>query len=359
MAATMKDLARATGLGLATISSYFNGGNVREKNRAKIEQAIEELHFEVNEIARGLKTNRTRVIGIVIPELNNIFCAEVITEVEDTLRSHGYAVMVCDCRTDEKREAEAVDFLYHRRVDGLLLMPVGKTGAHLRPFTASGKPVVLIDRRLEGVDCDCVLVDNRGAAADAVRRLIAAGHRQIGILAGPEEIYTARERLSGCSKALEEAGIVQEARLTARGDYTIRGGAEAMKQLLEHNPKMTAVFVSNYEMTMGAVIAANELGLRIPEDLSVIGFDNLEFARASSPRLSIVSQPTGEIGRQAAALLLDRLGEKEISPDAGAGGTERKGRQQPGRVVSLATSFIEGKSVKDLGGSDETISDGH
>lgn len=331
MAATMKDLAKATGLGLATISSYFNGGNVREKNRVKIEQAIEELHFEVNEIARGLKTNRTRVIGIVIPELNSIFCAEIITEVEDILRNHGYAVMVCDCRTDEKREAEAVDFLYHRRVDGLLLMPVGKDGAHLKPFTSSGKPVVLIDRRLEGVDCDCVLVDNQGAAADAVCRLTEAGHRRIGILAGPEEIYTARERLAGYSKALAEAGITPDPRLVARGDYTIRGGLGAMKRLLGENPQMTAVFVSNYEMTMGAVIAANELGVRIPENLSVIGFDNLEFARASSPRLSIVSQPTGEIGRQAAQLLLERL----------------EGAAHPGKAVSLETSFIEGKSVKD------------
>ena len=100
MGATMKDIARVTGLGLATISSYLNGGNVREKNRIKIEAAIDELDFEVNEVARGLKTNRTKTIGIIIPELNNIFCAEIITEVEDVLRNHGYATMICDCRTD-------------------------------------------------------------------------------------------------------------------------------------------------------------------------------------------------------------------------------------------------------------------
>ena len=104
MGATMKDIARVTGLGLATISSYLNGGNVREKNRIKIEAAIDELDFEVNEVARGLKTNRTKTIGIIIPELNNIFCAEIITEVEDVLRNHGYATMICDCRTDAARE---------------------------------------------------------------------------------------------------------------------------------------------------------------------------------------------------------------------------------------------------------------
>lgn len=111
MAATMKDIARRTGLGLATISSYFNGGNVREKNRIKIEEAIEELHYEVNEVARGLKTNATKTVGVVIPELNNVFCAEIISGMEDILRSHGYAAIVCDCRTDKNLEREAVDFL--------------------------------------------------------------------------------------------------------------------------------------------------------------------------------------------------------------------------------------------------------
>ena len=112
MAATIKDIAKKTGLGLATISSYLNGGNVREKNRILIEEAIEELHFEVNEIARGLKTNRTRLIGIIIPELNNPFFAEVVAEMEDILRNHRHATMICDCRTDEKREAEAIEFLW-------------------------------------------------------------------------------------------------------------------------------------------------------------------------------------------------------------------------------------------------------
>ena len=178
MGATMKDIARVTGLGLATISSYLNGGNVREKNRIKIEAAIDELDFEVNEVARGLKTNRTKTIGIIIPELNNIFCAEIITEVEDVLRNHGYATMICDCRTDAAREAEAVEFLFRRRVDGLILMPSGKSGKHLERFLHVGKPVVLIDRNLEDVPCDSVLVDNRGAAQAAVERLFFFGFRR-------------------------------------------------------------------------------------------------------------------------------------------------------------------------------------
>lgn len=331
MAATIKDIARATGLGLATISSYLNGGNVREKNRQKIEQAIAELHFEVNETARGLKTNRTKTIGVIIPELNNIFCAEVITEMEDELRRKGYATMICDCRTDERREAEAVEFLSHRRVDGLIIMPSGKGGGYLKSFLKEGRPVVLIDRKLKEVHCDCVLVDNEGAARDAAGRLIREGHTDIGILAGPKDVYTAEERLHGYMGALKEAGLPVKNSLIARGDYTIGGGAEAVRKLVRDNPGMTAVFVSNYEMTMGAVIALNELGIAIPKDLSLVGFDNVEFARASVPRLSIVSQPTREIGRQAADFMLKRL-------DGAASPEECK-------TARLKTSFIEGNSV--------------
>lgn len=343
MATTMKDIAKATGLGLATISSYLNGGNVREKNRIMIEQAIDELHFEVNEVARGLKTNRTKVIGIIIPELNNIFCAEIITEVEDVLRNHGYATMICDCRTDEKREAEAVEFLYHRRVDGLLIMPSGKKGMHLQKFTNAGKPVVMIDRKLQETAGDCVLVDNEGAAKAAVKRLIGAGHRRIGILAGPEEVYTAEERLRGYKLALEEAGIPQKDALIERGDYTIRGGSKAMHQLVQNNPDMTAVFVSNYEMTMGAIIETNELGIRIPDELSIIGFDNIEFAKACNPRLSIVTQPTQAIGRRAALMMIRRLEEKKKEERTNIEIYEYES-------IKLETSFIEGKSIKVFGG---------
>lgn len=229
MAATIKDIAKETGLGLATISSYLNGGNVREKNRQKIEAAIEELHFEVNEVARGLKTNKTKMVGIIIPELNNIFCAEIITEVEDILRAHGYATMICDCRTDAKREEEAVDFLNKRRVDGLILMPSSSSGKYLRTFMSKSKPVILLDRKFQDLECDSVLVDNSGAAKDAVRRLIQAGHEKIGIIAGPEDLFTAEERLAGYREGLKEAGIKQQESLVIRKSYTIAGGAAGMQ----------------------------------------------------------------------------------------------------------------------------------
>jgi len=334
LAATIKDIARLTGLGLATISSYLNGGNVRKENKEKIEAAIKELNFEVNEVARGLKTKRTKTVGVVIPELNNKFCTDIITVMEDILRNHGYATIVCDCRTDRELEKKAVEFLYRKRVDGIINMPVGCDGTHLECFRKANIPVVLIDRKINGVDCDYVLVDNLAAAKNAVLSLIAAGHSRIGMIGGPAEVYTAQERLLGYKLALMEAGIVPEEGLIEHGDYTINSGVHCIERLIKNNPDMTAVFVANYEMTMGAVIGLNELGVRIPDDISFIGFDNEEFARACRPKLTIVTQPTAEIGKKVAEIILQRIEKTQTAEPADY------------QLIKLQTKLVEGSSVK-------------
>lgn len=335
MASTIKDIAKYTGLGLATISSYLNGGNVREENRLKIEAAIQELDFEVNEVARGLKTKRTKIIGVVIPELNNNFCAEIITVMEDALRIHGYATIVCDCRTDIELEKKAVEFLHRKRVDGIINMPVNSDGSHLSTFSSSNKPIVLIDRKISGVDCDYVLIDNITAVKNAVWKLIENGHSKIGIIGGPEDIYTAQERMLGYKLALMEAGIIPEERLIEHSDYTINGGVRCIEKLVSNND-MTAVIAANYEMTMGAVIGINQMGIKIPEELSLIGFDNTEFARACRPRLTIVTQPMKEIGLKVAQLILKRLSDND------------KSVEQENQVVKLQTEIMEGSSIRKL-----------
>ena len=336
MASTIKDIAKNTGLGLATISSYLNGGNVRDENRKKIEAAIIELNFEVNEVARGLKTNKTKTIGVVIPELNNNFCTEIITVMEDILRNHGYATIVCDCRTNKELEKSAVEFLYRKRVDGIINMPVNSDGSHLSCFHRANKPIVMIDRKVNGIDCDYVLVDNLTAAKNAIQKLIDHGHTRIGMIGGPEDIFTAQERMLGYRLALMEAGIVPEERLIEHGDYTINGGVRCLENLVKNNKDMTAVFVANYEMTMGAVIAVNELGVKIPEELSVIGFDNAEFARACKPKLTIVTQPMEEIGKRVAELILKRIKENESDNDLEY------------QILKLQTEILEGNSVRKL-----------
>lgn len=330
--ATIKDIAERTGLGLATISSYLNGGHVRDKNRIKIEEAVRELHFEVNETARNLKTNRTRTIGAIIPELDSIFCGQVLSEIEDILRKHGYAMIVCDCRTDKDREKEAVDFLLRRRVDGMFNIPVDESGSHLKKFQKSGKPIVLIDRMTDMLSCDTVCVNNREALASAVDLAVKAGHRRIGMIAGPREITAARERLRGYREGLERNGISLSDSYVFQGNDTVESGVGGVEELVRRNPDITAIVVSNYRMSMGAVIGLNELGLTMPDQISLVGFDNPEFARACCPKLTIICQPVKKIGEMAAEIMLKRLQEDD----------------SPLQHIWLDTHIVAGNSIKDL-----------
>lgn len=313
MAATIKDIASRTGLGLATISKYLNGGNVKEANRNAIEQAIKELDFTVNTFARGLRTSKSKTIGVIIPELSNGFITSVITVLEDILRQHGYATIVCDSRTDESLQMQALEFLLGKQIDGLVIMPVGQNGAFLKPALERNIPVVLVDRKLENLQepVSAVLVDNYRIARQSTEYLLERGHTEIGIIAGPDGIYTSEERLRGYCDALEAQGIPYREERVLHGGYTIEGGFQAMKDLLRQDGKLTAVFVTNYEMTVGSVLAINELGIAVPKQLSIIGFDNLELAKVVQPQLTIVEQPTEQIGQKTAALLLEQLENSE------------------------------------------------
>ncbi|PHV72458.1 LacI family transcriptional regulator [Sporanaerobium hydrogeniformans] len=326
----MKDIAKQTGLGLATISKYLNGGNVLEANRIAIENAIEELNFHVNEFARGLKTNKSKTIGVVIPELSNIFCTSIITCIEDILRQNGYGILVCDCRTDAKLEYEATEFLVNKMVDGIINMPVSSDGAHLQLPLSKNLPVVLIDRKIEGLPVDAVVVNNIEASQKAIEHLLQKGHKDIGIICGPKDVFTSNERLLGYNQAFIKKGILPNQNLISYGDYTVEGGHSALKELLKREPHLSAVFVTNYEMTLGAIIALNELGIKMPEQISLIGFDNLHLAQVIKPKLTIISQPITQIAQSAAHMMLKRLAGIGISA---------------GETINLPTELLMGESV--------------
>lgn len=332
MASTLKDLARETGLGLATLSKYFNGGAVREKNRVLIEAAVKKLHYVPNEVARSLKTKHSRVIGVVIPELSNAFITSIISSMEDILRKKDYAVIVCDCRSDPKREKDAVDFLLHRRVDGLINMATDMSGAHLKSALAANIPILLIDRIIDSLRgrVSAVVIDNAHAASQAVRKLISLGHRRIGIVLGIPNLYTTNQRLNGYLNVLREAGIPPEEEYIRYGDYTMDGSYQAVQELLQLKRRPTALFVTNFEMTLGAMLALQHYNIRVPEDLSVIGFDKLELFGEIFPNLTLIRQPQVGIGREAANLMLDLLGNRDNPTH---------------RIVTLSTELTEGTSV--------------
>lgn len=303
----MKDVAKKSGLSIATISKYINGGNVLEENRDIIDKAIKELGFEVNEIARGLKTNKTMTIGLLIPSLENIFFTSIVSHIENILIKNGYSTIICDYKEDKNLEKQKLDFLVKKMVDGIITMPMGNDFEAINSVLGRKIPVVLIDRALKGVECDTVLVDNLNASYNAVEQLIILGHKRIGIICGPDDIYTAVERLKGYERVHEDYNMTVEQDLIKKGDYKVESGYRLLTELIKMEAPPTAVLVTNYEMTLGAIMAINDSDIKIPDDISFIGFDNLQLARVVKPSLSIVIQPVQQIGEMAANTILRRL----------------------------------------------------
>ncbi len=310
---TIKDIAKETGLGLATISKYLNGGNVRPENKILLEKAVKKLNFQVNEFARGLKTNKSKMIGIVIPELSNLFTTTIIAEIEDILRKNCYGVMVMDYRSDEKIEKEVVDFLLSRKIDGVVYMPISDRVENAKKLIDNQVPVVFIDRKVLGISADFVGVDNITAGKKATELLLDNNHKDIAIIAGPKDLKTTCDRLEGYKLAMKNFNLSVKEENIALSGYNIEDGYKSMKAILEKNSEVTAVFATNYEMTLGAIMAINEKGVKIPDDISFVGFDNIELSRVISPKITIVSQPIMEIARKSANLLLERLKNEGVS----------------------------------------------
>lgn len=310
MSSTIKDVAKYTGLSIATISKYINGGNVLEQNKEAIDEAIKKLNFKVNQMARGLKTNKTKTIGILIPNLEQAFSTRIVSNVENILIKQGYSTIICDYKENSDLEKEKLQFLVNKMVDGIILMPLGDDAEDqniIKEVIDNGIIVVLVDRILKNVECDAVLVDNLNAAYNAVEELIIRGHKKIGIISGPEDVYTAQERLKGYYRVHEDYSMEVNEDLIKKGDFKIDSGYNLLNELMSISEPPTAIFITNYEMTLGAIMAVNESNISVPDELSLIGFDNLELARVVKPPLSIVIQPMQSIGETSAEILLKRL----------------------------------------------------
>ncbi len=311
MPATIVDIKEQTGLSLATISKYLNGGNVLPENKVKIEAAIKDLHYEVNEIARGLVTNRTRTIGVIVYSIESLFNGTLLRYIGDRLRKSGYGLLICDSCNDEVIEAQNVRFLMSKKVDGMIVVPVSRTSAFLKPAERAGVPIVLMDRRLEDAEFDCVKINNRLTAFRAVNTLIKNNHKKIAVICSDETIYTGYERYKGYKDAMQQAGYEIPDSYVKKGTHAIEYGYESMKELLALKDRPTAVFMSNYEITLGAVMALNELGVLCPEDISMLGFDDLILSHVVKPKMYMVVQPMKEMSERAVEMLLKRINSKE------------------------------------------------
>ncbi|MDD3402213.1 MAG: LacI family DNA-binding transcriptional regulator [Hespellia sp.] len=307
MPATIRDISKETGLSLATISKYLNGGNVLPENRVKIEAAVKELHYEVNEIARSLVTKKTRTIGVVVYNVECAFNGSFLHYVNSILSEKGYGLLICDSSNSERKEAENIKFLLNKKVDGMIVVPVSSNADFLKPAKHAEVPVVLVDRTMKNADCDCIKIDNRETAMNAVTLLIKNNHKKIAIICSAKE-YTGIERYKGYRDALNQAGLSVPASYQKKGIHAMEYGYESMKQLLKLKDRPTAVFMTNYELTLGAVMAVNESpSFNCPEHISLLGFDDMILSHVIQPRMYMVVQPVKEMGEKAVEQLLKRI----------------------------------------------------
>lgn len=334
MSATIKDIAKETGLGLATISNYLNGGNTREKNRIAIEAAIKKLNYTVNGFARSLKTNRSYTVGILLPELSNTFFLRIITAIEKRLKEENYAVIICDCHDNKESEIDAVEFILSRNVDAIINFPIGYSGKHLKPALENGTPVILLDNLIPELNgkVDSIAIDNYSISRELMELLIKNGHRNIGLITGEYGIYTVDQRISAYEAVMKEHGLAVEPTNIKRCSNLVKEGYDAFCELRETNPDMTAVFATNHYFTLGALSAINDLGLNVPDDISLVAFDYMEWQCICNPPLTVIEQPLEVIGEKAADMVLRRLREKEL----------------PNEACTLYAKIRSGDSIKNL-----------
>lgn len=307
MSSTIRDVAKRAGVALGTVSRYLNGCRLREDNKLKIEKAILELGFKENIIAKGLKNNRSMTIGVVIGSITDIFSTSIVSAVERVLEKENYSVILCDYEGKDDKLEWKLQFLLNRSVDGLILFAGDKSPGILEEYYKNGIPVVVLDHILPEAGVDTVLADNANASFRAAERLIHSGHKRIAIINGPENSYVSKERYRGFLEALNLYNLNPDSLLVKSGGFSSQGGYCAALELLKHDFPPTALYITNYYMTLGAMMAINELNIKIPDELSVIGFDHFELSDVIKPALTVIEQPVNEIGEIAGRIILKRL----------------------------------------------------
>lgn len=306
--ATIKDVAQMAQVSLSTVSKYLNGGNVHADNAEAIRNAITSLDYRVNPFARRLKTQRSRSIGVLLPDMTAPFFGSVVTALNKTLREAGYHTLISCYGAMHGLERDNLQFLITNGVDGLVYVPEDVSSEEYCELTKIFNiPMVQVDRLIPGVEADAVLANNTDAQYQAVTRLIQKGHRRIAAITGPKSVFTAKERQTGYLRALSDGGILYDDALFISGNNDFATGYLGFDALLQLPDPPTAVVATNHDITIGLVTAARERGVRIPEQLDVFGFDCAEVCTMMRPPLPVVHQPEEEIGQTAARYLLERL----------------------------------------------------
>ncbi|MBD2846654.1 LacI family DNA-binding transcriptional regulator [Paenibacillus sp. IB182496] len=314
---TIKDVARAAGVSTATVSRVLNeSGYVSQGARERIAQVMREMNYQPNALARSLKQERTRTVGLILPDMTNAYFMAAARRLQQQLLEQDYHLIYMDSGEDPDKELEAIGLLRQMRVEALILAGTGAHAALLAQLQAAGTPVVLLDRRVEGLAADLVVEDNAAAAEQAALYLLDRYGADIGFIAGPDRVSTARERRSGLTRALQARGVQLAPERIYAGDYTRASGRAAAAHFLGLARRPQAVFSANNEMTFGLYLGMKEHGLAL-DAMEVVSFGRLDAAALFTARLSVIVQQPERIGEAAAELTLRRVLHKQQRDAAG------------------------------------------
>ncbi|MBI5032709.1 MAG: LacI family DNA-binding transcriptional regulator [Chloroflexi bacterium] len=307
----IRDVAKRAGVSAITVSRVINNsGAVNSATRERVNQAIEELGYVPNTLAKSFRSKQTSLIALVLSDITNPFWTTIARGVEDTAEKNGFHVILCNTDENPEKEANYINVLLQRRVDGIIIASTINDKNRFLMLKRHALPCVLLDRRVDGFKCDTVVSDGREGARKMTEHLIRRGYHRIAIVAGPPTISTAQERVEGYCQALRENQVPIDEGLIVRGSYRQDNGYESVKQLLKSDPRPQAIFAGNNFIAVGALHAIRELGLRIPEDVALAGFDDIPQGTLISPALTVVSQRAYEMGVAAAQSLITRLSGK-------------------------------------------------
>ena len=305
---TIRDVAKAAGVSTATVSRALNEAElVTEATRRKVLEAIERLGYRPNAVARGLTTKKTKTIGLIVSDIMNPFYPEVARGVEDVTSTYGYSIILCNTDRNPKKEAAYINLLIEKRVEGIVFASLPTDRTLLVNLERSGIPWVSAGNAIANMEQDCVVVDNVLGAYQAIQHLIGLGHKRIGHITGPLHEPVTQERIEGFRRAAANYGLDPDELPVIEADYRQVGGYAAALKMLALTPPVTAIFAGNDLMAIGALEAAHERGLKVPEDLAIVGFDDIPIAALHTIQLTTVAQPKAEIGSLAARMLLDKI----------------------------------------------------
>jgi len=312
---TIKDVARYAGVSTSTVSHVINRTRfVKDSTRQKVLKAISDLGYHPNILARNLRRSKTNTVGLIICDLTNPFFSEILRGIEQCLGKEGYSIIVANTDYDIKKESDSVRLFYSKRVDGFIIVPASNEDRHVKFLVDNNVPIVLLDRKLDKVRADSVIVDNFGGTKKLTAHLINSGHRRIGIITGSTNCTPGKERLAGYLEALKMSNLSMDQTLIKIGNFKQESGYKLTLELLSLPSPPTAIVACNNLMGLGVLDALKDRKIHIPEEIAVGVFDDMPWFRHINPPLTVVAQPSFELGVTAGRLLLEQIKKERRKP---------------------------------------------